>query len=107
MNTLMWESPATRRHLRTLLEDRGDGGPEGPWPLSEAAAIFDRHATGLILAAPISKALACGDVGDGAMAEVAAIVGRVPIGPPDSGSAPDRAEDFGRNSWSRPRRIGR
>lgn len=74
MNTLMWDSPVTRRHLRLLLEDRGDGGPPGPWGLDEAAGVFDRHATGLSLVAPISKRLACGDVGAGGMAEVPEVV---------------------------------
>ncbi|QDV34555.1 flavoprotein [Tautonia plasticadhaerens] len=74
MNTLMWDSPVTRRHLRLLLEDRGDGGPPGPWTLDEATAVFDRHAPGLSLVAPISKRLACGDVGAGGMAEVPEVV---------------------------------
>ena len=77
MNTLMWESPTTRRHLRLLLEDRGDGGPGDAWPLDMAASIFERHAPGLALVSPIAKALACGDVGDGAMAEVPEILGAV------------------------------
>ena len=74
MNTRMWDSPVTRRHLRQLLEDRGDGGPGAArWSLDEAAAVFARHAPGLILVPPQAKRLACGDVGQGAMAEVAAI----------------------------------
>ncbi len=31
MNTLMWDSPVTRRHLRQLLEDRGDGRHGDAW----------------------------------------------------------------------------
>ena len=74
MNTLMWESPVTRRHLKTLLEDRGDGrAPEG-WTLPEAGSVFARHAPGIAIVPPQAKELACGDVGLGAMAEVAAIV---------------------------------
>ena len=79
MNTLMWESPVTLRHLRTLLEDRGDGGPAGRWTLDEAAEIFAAHAPGILLIPPQSKRLACGDVGMGAMAEVDAICGRVAV----------------------------
>jgi phosphopantothenoylcysteine decarboxylase len=77
MNTLMWDSPVTRRHLRLLLEDHGDGGPAAPWPLDEAAEVFRRHAPGLSLVAPIAKRLACGDVGEGAMAEVPEVVSEV------------------------------
>ena len=75
MNTLMWHSPVTARHLRQLLADRGDGGDaEGPpWSLDEAAEVFARHAPKLVLVPPQAKRLACGDVGMGAMAEVAAI----------------------------------
>lgn len=73
MNTLMWASPVTRRHLGQLLEDRGDGRHDPAWRLDEAPSVFARHAPGLILVPPQSKALACGDVGLGAMAEVVAI----------------------------------
>ena len=73
MNTLMWESPVTRRHLRQILEDRGDGQDQGGWSVDEAPTIFARHAPGLILVSPQSKRLACGDVGQGAMAEVVTI----------------------------------
>jgi phosphopantothenoylcysteine decarboxylase len=73
MNTLMWDHPATLRHLRQLLEDRGDGDPPERFTLDEAPAIFARHAPGLILVPPQAKRLACGDVGMGAMAEVVEI----------------------------------
>jgi phosphopantothenoylcysteine decarboxylase len=55
MNTLMWEHPLTERQLRTLQAD------------------YPR----LRLVAPQTKRLACGDVGVGAMAEVAEIVAAV------------------------------
>jgi phosphopantothenoylcysteine decarboxylase len=75
MNTLMWESPVTLRHLRQLLADRGDGGMDLPTPLTldNAAEVFARHAPGLVLVPPLAKRLACGDVGVGAMAEVATL----------------------------------
>jgi phosphopantothenoylcysteine decarboxylase len=74
MNTLMWQSPVTLRHLRQLLADRGDGGAEGvSWTLDEADDVFARRAPRLILVPPQAKRLACGDVGLGAMAEVATI----------------------------------
>jgi phosphopantothenoylcysteine decarboxylase len=72
MNTRMWESPVTRRHLRQLLEDHGGVSPDIA-ELGEAPALFARHAPGIILVAPQSKRLACGDVGIGAMAEVVTI----------------------------------
>ncbi len=58
MNTLMWEHPATARHLRQLAEDSGQHGP--------------------IIVDPVTKELACGDVGPGGMADVAAIVAAIP-----------------------------
>jgi phosphopantothenoylcysteine decarboxylase len=73
MNTLMWDSPVTKRHLRQLLEDRGDGRHGDAWTLDDAEAVFARHAPGLVLVPPQAKRLACGDVGQGAMAEVSAI----------------------------------
>src|SRR5262249_28354173 len=75
MNTLMWQSPVTLRHLRQLLADRGDGHPEtfDPWTLDQAADVFARHAPSLWLVPPQATRLACGDVGVGAMAEVATL----------------------------------
>jgi phosphopantothenoylcysteine decarboxylase len=56
MNTLMWEHPATARHLAQITADlRGS----------------------LRIVAPISKQLACDDVGIGAMAERAEIVAKM------------------------------
>ncbi|MBV8554126.1 MAG: hypothetical protein JO116_01090 [Planctomycetaceae bacterium] len=73
MNTLMWRSPATRRRLRQLLDDRGDGRAGDSWTLDEAADVFARHSPRLVLIPPQAKRLACGDVGVGAMAEVATL----------------------------------
>jgi phosphopantothenoylcysteine decarboxylase len=70
MNTLMWRSPVTLRHLRQLLEDRADGPVPSGWTLDEAAEVFARHAPRIVLIPPQAKRLACGDVGIGAMAEV-------------------------------------
>jgi phosphopantothenoylcysteine decarboxylase len=70
MNTLMWQSPVTRRHLRQVLEDRAAGPIPADWTLAEAPAVFARHAPRIVLIAPQAKRLACGDVGLGAMAEV-------------------------------------
>jgi phosphopantothenoylcysteine decarboxylase len=73
MNTLMWDSPVTRRHLAQILADRGDGRAPDDWTLAEADAVFARHAPRIVLVLPQAKRLACGDVGLGAMAEVASI----------------------------------
>ncbi len=70
MNTLMWESPVTRRHLGLLLEDRAGAEVPRGWSLDEAAAVFARLAPRIILIPPQAKTLACGDVGIGAMADV-------------------------------------
>ena len=61
MNTLMWESPVTRRQLGLILEDRGDGQQPKDWTLADVSEIFARHAPGIVLVPPQSKRLACGD----------------------------------------------
>jgi phosphopantothenoylcysteine decarboxylase len=54
----MWEHPATQRHLHQITDDLG-------------------HSRRLIVVSPISKRLACDDVGMGAMAPVEEIVASV------------------------------
>jgi phosphopantothenoylcysteine decarboxylase len=71
MNTLMWQHPLTVRHLRQLLPDAaipagGDADTVIEW--------INRTQPTLHIVPPVSKRLACGDVGIGAMAEVADIV---------------------------------
>lgn len=70
MNTLMWQHPLTRRHLRAIASD---------WFRlniaeceSEEAIIEAINARGspLKIAAPVCKTLACGDEGVGGMADV-------------------------------------
>ncbi len=73
MNTLMWQSPVTLRHLRQLLADRAEVPLPDRWTLDEAPEVFARHAPRLILIPPQAKRLACGDVGVGAMADVVEI----------------------------------
>lgn len=77
MNTLMWQHPFTRRHLRSLAADAGAG--HIPAHLADDALvqqINDRSPT-LRVAGPITKLLACGDTGAGAMAEVPEVVAAV------------------------------
>ena len=53
MNTMMWESPFTQKHLETLVELGG--------------GTMDNQKRVQIIG-PVEKTLACGDVGNGAMA---------------------------------------
>jgi phosphopantothenoylcysteine decarboxylase len=73
MNTRMWESPVTLRHLRQVFEDHAGRAWEAAWTLDDAAAAFAAHAPRILLIPPQAKRLACGDVGMGAMAEVVTI----------------------------------
>jgi phosphopantothenoylcysteine decarboxylase len=77
MNTLMWENPFTRRHLRALAADAGAGHIPGHLDgLPLIAQINDRSKT-LRVVPPVEKRLACGDVGVGGLAEVADVVAAV------------------------------
>jgi phosphopantothenoylcysteine decarboxylase len=69
MNTLMWEHPFTRRHLRAVAADAGAG--------HIPAHLADDRSPTLRVVGPITKALACGDTGVGAMAEVHDVVAAV------------------------------
>jgi phosphopantothenoylcysteine decarboxylase len=74
MNTLMWQSALTCRHLGQILLDHGTlSALPSDFRLEHADEHFARHASKLILIPPQSKRLACGDVGMGAMAEVTRI----------------------------------
>ena len=77
MNTLMWQHPFTRRHLKSVATDAG--AAHLPMHLDDAqliAQINDRSKT-LRVVPPVTKALACGDVGVGALADVGDIVAAV------------------------------
>jgi phosphopantothenoylcysteine decarboxylase len=76
MNTLMWEHPLTTRHLRQLAADAAGALPPEPSP-EELIDWINAHAGTLRIVAPITKQLACGDTGAGAMAEVAVIADTV------------------------------
>jgi phosphopantothenoylcysteine decarboxylase len=76
MNTLMWQHPLTRRHLRQLAGDAiGRELPDGDE--DELVGMINALAARLRIVGPITKRLACGDVGPGAMAEVDQIVAAV------------------------------
>jgi phosphopantothenoylcysteine decarboxylase len=69
MNTLMWEHPLTVRHLRQLTADTAPASLD----LDGLAAWININCPKLRIVPPQSKRLACGDVGIGAMAELAEI----------------------------------
>lgn len=67
MNTLMWQHPLTARHLRQLAMDAG-AAPPSDVPLDELSPWINTHCPRLRIVAPVSKVLACGDEGMGALA---------------------------------------
>jgi phosphopantothenoylcysteine decarboxylase len=77
MNTLMWEHCLTGRHLRQLAADADV--PPSPMGLDVEGVVgwINEHGTRLYLVPPVSKRLACGDVGVGAMAGLEEIVAAV------------------------------
>jgi phosphopantothenoylcysteine decarboxylase len=80
MNTLMWEHPLTRRHFRTLADDFSGTLPPAELPLEDLLDWINRRCPNLRVVPPISKRLACDDVGVGALAErekIVAAVGQV------------------------------
>ena len=74
MNTLMWEHPLTKRYLRQLGSDFGASHVPGHLDTPATIAMINERSRGLRIVAPVEKMLACGDVGVGAMAEVATVV---------------------------------
>jgi len=70
MNTLMWQHPFTRRHLRQLATDAGV--VDIPAHFDELAILrqINEQSETMRIVPPIVKELACGDTGIGAMAEV-------------------------------------
>lgn len=77
MNTLMYEHPFTRRHLRSVGADFGAAHVPGHLDGEPLIAQINDRAKGLHIVGPVTKTLACGDVGLGAMAEVPDIVAAV------------------------------
>ncbi|MCE9563233.1 MAG: phosphopantothenoylcysteine decarboxylase [Planctomycetes bacterium] len=77
MNTLMWQHPFTRRHLKSIAADAG--AAHIPMHLDDQqliAQINDRSKT-LRIVSPVVKTLACGDEGIGALASVPDIVAAI------------------------------
>src|SRR4051812_24781042 len=77
MNTYMWEHPLTRRHLRALAADAGAGHVPGHLDDAATLAQINARSRTFRIVGPQIKVLACGDLGDGAMADVADVVAAV------------------------------
>jgi phosphopantothenoylcysteine decarboxylase len=73
MNTLMWQKPATLRHLTLIAEENGllNIAPSNP---DHACEIINLSAKKLRVLQPEEKLLACGDLGVGAMSSIEKIV---------------------------------
>lgn len=74
MNAQMWHHPFTRKHLRAVGADFGATHVPGHLDGEPLIAQINDRAKGIKIVGPVEKELACGDVGIGAMAEVADIV---------------------------------
>lgn len=74
MNTLMWEHPLTVQHLRRLAKQYKIKSKKKKNADDVANGIRLAGLPQFSIAGPVSKKLACGDVGQGAMAEVIEIV---------------------------------
>ncbi|HJZ89628.1 MAG TPA: flavoprotein [Gemmataceae bacterium] len=77
MNTMMWEHPMTRRHLRAIAADAGAGHVPGHLDDEATLAQINSRSRTFRIVAPQVKELACGDVGTGAMADVPGLVAAV------------------------------
>jgi phosphopantothenoylcysteine decarboxylase len=77
MNTLMWQNPFTRRHLKAIAADFG--AAHLPNHLDDAQFVnqINDRSKMLRIVSPVVKQLACGDVGIGGLADVTEIVAAV------------------------------
>src|SRR5260370_1365946 len=77
IKALMWQHQFTGRHLRSLAADAGAGHLPGHMDQDDVIPLLNERSSTLRVVAPVSKALACGDIGAGAMAavdDIAAVV---------------------------------
>jgi phosphopantothenoylcysteine decarboxylase len=77
MNTLMWEHPATARHLRQLAADMGTTSVPADLDLMNVVEWMNAHCPSVRIVPPQSKRLACDDIGMGAMASLETVVAAV------------------------------
>ena len=68
MNTAMWQHPLTQQQLDII---------QGFWNANNPLHIDSEQKQGIRIIPPQVKTLACGEVGNGAMAAVEVIVGKV------------------------------
>jgi phosphopantothenoylcysteine decarboxylase len=73
MNTLMWQHPATARHLRQLTSDASVSTPPSDLSTESLLDWINGHCPRLRIVPPESKRLACNDEGIGALASLPAI----------------------------------
>lgn len=77
MNTLMWEHPFTKQHIRMLGMLFGANHVPGHLTHEQTVQQINSRVKQFWISEPISKVLACGDEGIGAMANVSDIVNDV------------------------------
>ena len=77
MNTLMWEHPLTVRHLRSVAEAAGAIDLPAGADQDDIVPLINERCRTLCIVPPVSKKLACGDIGPGAIAELDVIVTEV------------------------------
>ncbi len=77
MNTLMWQHPATARHLRQLAADSGAGEAPSGLDLPALVEWLNQSCRRLQVVPPTRKVLACLDEGVGALAELDTIADAV------------------------------
>lgn len=77
MNTLMWQHPFTRKHLKAIAADFGAGHIPGHLDETQLVAQINDRSRTLAIVPPVAKQLACGDFGTGGLAEIAEIVAAV------------------------------
>jgi len=77
MNTFMWEHPLTARHLRQIAADAASEAPPAGLDREGLVDWINTHCRRVRVVGPVSKRLACGDVGLGAMAPVEDLVAAV------------------------------
>jgi phosphopantothenoylcysteine decarboxylase len=77
MNTLMWEHPLTARHLGQFALGAGVHRVPPETDQDQLVEWINQTCPKLRIVAPVSKRLACGDVGVGAMASLEEIVSAI------------------------------
>lgn len=77
MNTMMWENPLTSRHLLQISSLGGECNQSAGMVPEDVLRLVNTAGGMLRVVPPVSKQLACGDVGVGALAPVEEILAAV------------------------------